>query len=726
MIKSFTSNCDSHHLCECDLTISSIDPVIKPFTIARYEGATKLSLLRMYVKMLTYLTATYSYAQGSVVANVMANEIGAANLLIRVVGARQQNMIAPLFQAFNELPKLVPRVVCDWQFVIMQEFDRWYFNKCFGINIEPYRGAQDDILTVGPPPSLVKLISAQMGWTHYVFGARRGVFAWNSTREFATAFTKYELFSQFQVVNNAQHAGYQRAQRFKNAALENFLKYMLATKHLHGTLKFVYNPLVVFGDLAPYSSSGIRPGGKQKLTVVGDMPIIASNHGSKIEHIAAAIKEHQAWVRYTMDHPDDYRRLPGACVIKIKDERKCNYGKPASKINMDKKREFFIPSMVHYIHSYVLQNERMKLERGGCISVGRSWWHGGAYEFAKYLHYNRTDMTWHEGDYYMHDKHIPAWLLTFYVTQVIPYYDTQNMGLQERNVFVRFVEENVRYMVNKPTLHVGGLWQMITGVLYSGGKETSPAGSWITGICFCIFLESVKSKYPQYRAAIQLAIEKGLIRIVIYGDDHLWCVPRALSHIINETTFAKESDEMFGMKITDIMSHSQFLSTYNKRSGNLVHVGPKFLKRYFIKGERAGDPPVLPYKPTTETLQKLFAPKERHSHVAILSAIGQLWDTQFTNRVAYDCCVWYYNHLRNTTRVPLRTLLLRAKIGLDGAEANKTMNMYIRQLEVSIDLMGAGVPDYDEYRRIFHRYDKSHADFRTVHHRPIDPVIFDD
>jgi len=345
----------------------------------------------------------------------------------------------------------------------------------------------------------------------------------------------------------------------------------------------------------------------------------------------------------------------------------------------------------------------MLLERGNVINVGRVWWYGGALQFAQYMNYDLPGIGWSEGDYYHHDKHINDFLLQAYIAAGAMYYDYDNMSPEDRFLFMRAHAELIFNVVVKPTCHLSSdIWTVIKGTLYSGGPETSPAGTWSTLMMFCFFLAYVMVYNPGVRMLITVSLQKGLIAFAGYGDDHLYCYPLRLESLLKEEKFAEFSLKYFGCIIRDSLSHRHFLTEVTA-SGSMRKPGPKFLKRYFIQGG-PGEVAVLPFKPIEETIGKLLAPKTVSRVDAIISCIGQAWDTMFTNRLAYQLCLKLYReHVLADGRTPdqiLSTLVIDKQVYED----------YVKKLGITTDMM-MKFPQYDYFRRLMHTKDSAKIDF---------------
>jgi len=479
--------------------------------------------------------------------------------------------------------------------------------------------------------------------------------------------------------------------------------------HNFKKVPFGYNPIACVQEMNLMASSGIRPG-ESKSFVDGETSIRISPIGKKIEQLPHAMKTHFKWVRDVRDGGSPY--LPSYCVIKIKAERKCGYARTVDGLMKlpNKKREFNTTNTLNQLHSTWINGPRIKLERGNTMNIGRKWWNGGALEFARYFHYDMQGMRWYEGDYMGHDKHIKDYLLMLYQSTNVCYYDWENMTPQQQHIFLVANAQALFNMVVRPTCHTGNVWRILEGTLYSGGKETSSAGSFITTFTFCVYLCHTMRLYPALSKQIMRALEVGFILIAVYGDDHLWCAPAKLEHVLNEDTFAQISFELFGMIIQDKMAHKVFLSVPDLVSGELRVVGPKFLKRHFISGP---DCPVLPFKQCSETVSKLLAPTSNLPFDTLIRAIGQAWDTMFTNPVSYQMCYFVYRDmLRLDTRTPTQIFAQMLK------ESDNYRDL-CKKLAIDFNVMLKGFPDYNERRLEYHSWDAGKTDFRVTNPQPI-------
>jgi len=332
------------------------------------------------------------------------------------------------------------------------------------------------------------------------------------------------------------------------------------------------------------------------------------------------------------------------------------------------------------------------------------WWNGGAYELARYLRFDAPDMEWNEGDHRRFDKTVIESLLAQYQAANMMYYDLDAMTEMERKIFLWANVQSYETLIMKLTCHIGGEWQLLDAIMPSGAKVTSHGDSWIVCYTFCAYLIEMMRKYPGRATKIRFFIEKGMIRIGIYGDDHLWCCPRVLGDILNEQTFSTFLLDVFHMVIQEPQTHRKFFVEVDQ-VGNIKGTGPKFLKRYFIRGRR-GEPPVLPFKPTMETLSKVLAPKTSSIGDMLLAVIGQAWDTMFTNPVSYGVLSMMYKELLILLDRPVAVVLMESKVTNDKERYDWLMKLGIKEGELD-----KGFPSYERKRREYHAYDQSKCSF---------------
>jgi len=697
-------------MCDADMVVNHPGLELpREARIPRFLDGVRRSREAMFREWVEQTTAQYSLSDGQVLDNLMRNNYAAHEALLDGVRAAVTGNIREPFHV-PQTDKPVPRVNIDCFKHILVALDQMYFRRLLGetpVQRYHYKGPQDDIRVIQErirnPLSLKELCMRRVSLYNYVYGKYYGYDYWCDTKEDYGPYNAQKFYEDFQfetVIRDERHVA---LMQWFPRALQMTNDYVGTTK-LRGTMKFDYPLPRIIAEMNLNSSSGIRPGGTT-VTAYHLAPVIAKPTGLKYIQVIEAAQAHAKWVRKTLS--GDEIPLDNYNVIKLKQERKVKYMGNVENLKKlrIKKREFFIPGLVHVIHSLWLSKDRMLAERGKVVNIGRVWWHGGALQFAQMMNYDVPDMVWWEADYDKYDKHINDWTLQAYVLSGMQYYDMDLMSSEERFLFFRAHAELIFNMNAKVTAHLlSDVWSIVNGVLYSGGPETSPAGSWINVLMFTLFLVHVMDRHPGVAKAIAYAVNMRLINIAVYSDDHLYCAPRRLAKFVNIREFGKFLKSYFGASLRDEMEFTTFLTVPNT-IGGFERLGPKFLKRYFIAGG-PGETLVLPYKPMVDTIERLLAPKSNLSIDAILAAIGQAWDTMFTNPLAYDVCKEYYRlHIKHDSRTPAQIL---ATIDV----RDPAVVGYMKKLNlVPEDFLR--FPDYALGRKHQHEYDPEKINYRV-------------
>lgn len=641
-----------HEMCDGVMTVSHpVSIPIAPYTVPRFKDGIRRHKDVMFAEWTKHVVANYALDDHQIVELVARNEYAETSLLFKSVMSTVQRCVRPPFPIRSDV-RTVARVNIDEFAPQILALDQFYFEMvCPSFDIRPYhyRSPNDDLSQLVehrvksglPVPTLVELCARRLSLYNYAYGRNGGLPYWCSTNESMQALDYQNMYAAFDVNTVDRGAGYERAMHLFASAL-NIAYDMLGTRRYFHTLHFHYNPARIMREINANSSPGIVPTNGDRAVTLGGARMVATTSKIKMIHLGRAVQDHQAWVRSVLRHEESH--FTNYNVIKMKVERRFAYAKSVEDCRaiQHKKREFFIPSLRTIIHNTWVSKDRMMLERGNVINIGRVWWHGGALQYAQCLNYDVPHMTWNEGDYYMHDKHVQDYLLHAYMATTGMYYDMDVMTDDERYLFFCAHDEAIFNMIVKPVAHLApDTWSVVRGVLYSGGPETSSCGSWCTLLMFCCFVVHIMELYPALAPAIRRSLAVRLIFITVYGDDHLYSCPDIFP-MLDEYAFAKFSHEVFGCVIRDIRVHKSFLSVPNLATGGFVFEGPKFLKRYFIQSDNVKLAKVLPYKPIAETISRLIAPKTSRRCDAVLACIGQAWDTMFTNLPAYNLCLRYY------------------------------------------------------------------------------------
>jgi hypothetical protein len=437
--------------------------------------------------------------------------------------------------------------------------------------------------------------------------------------------------------DTTSRVGFSKIRHLVTPALRD-LEAALGTDQYIGKFKLKYSPVNLIEGMKLGTSGGIA-NIDAITTKIGDVTFRICNSGKKIFLMHAAIKEvHHIMVSLANDKAYVFQPYN---VTKLKAEHKYLFEKALASIPeaLNKVREFFIPSLSLTLISELIHKYRMLIERGDLITIGVTPWYGGWYQLAVALNFDNPDIFWADGDVKSLDKHITDWQLYLYLSAGARYYDWQGMNPSQRTFLKRLYLLLQYHVVNKITLQPGTFWRLIRGVMYSGGKETSHGDSWIMALIFFLFIEHIRYTHPSDAPFIKQCLMMRFIAIIIYGDDHVWCCPKSLRHIINVKAFARFLQEFLGMELRDFKEYDSFLSRVSHATGLMTYRGPKFLKRYWIPATDFNIPnsaPVLPYKFYLEPLVRACTVTEEEGVFGyILKLIGQAWDTLGTNDLMY-------------------------------------------------------------------------------------------
>jgi len=239
-----------------------------------------------------------------------------------------------------------------------------------------------------------------------------------------------------------------------------------------------------------------------------------------------------------------------------------------------------------------------------------------------------------------------------YVTQASVYFNFERMTIPNRQLLRAFFRICAERLSIKVTHLFGTIWRVIYGGMPSGAFETSHGDSWIVAFLYFLYIRQVMERHPHRVPQIRQLFKLYRVGIVVYGDDHVLYTHKDVNDIINEPGFARFVADYWKMQIRD-MNKSKFISVPNRHTGMFDQKGIVFLKRYFIERESVFTKdelqqykmsPVLPYRPLSAIILKYSYGKAESKSVVeyIVSAIGMAYDTQGTNKVAYDFCRHMY------------------------------------------------------------------------------------
>lgn len=626
--------------CRCGATLLWPDsPELGSIRIEAQMHGRYLSYKEKLFEMMKQIMRAYTLENGVLqrAHNQVCNDEAIYAAACEFYSTDANRLIAPPFYRSN-MPSFVNPVTNVNLRPIVKRLEVQYFRR-IGLDVRTMPRERDGVKT------LTYLCYRALSWDYICFEDFDGYKAMVNTADNMSVEKVVHLFSEFAGPGISRDKQKQ-LEWWMPQALSMLERALEVDKH-RGIVNFRYHPSMLSSFVSStLSASGIRAG-MDSVDEFSDVKIKHTVSGKKIDQFPYyASRFHTGMQRLYVHGIDDeevQQLLEVYCYIALKQEVKFVW--PASKEACQKLkmkcREFFIPNMIQQFLSKLLMTPRQKLERGDWIRIGQKWNYGGAQEFAKFLNAFSDDMVWHFGDFSKLDKSIKDYLLSFYVSSGQAYFRTDVNGKQFlEHLFVLLCERICVKIVN----HVMGAWSLMLSFMYSGGFETSHGDSWCVLLVWFLYICYSLEKYPQYASDIMSCLFVAIV-IVVYGDDHVWCTPRKLAHVLNETLFAAFVQEFFDMVIRDAVMTDRFFSEVNA-AGEVTTAGVTFLKRYFVLDTSWPDgyPVVFPFKPTHETMLKLFASKDGLDVTYVLQAVGQAYDTLGTNVVAYRLCYEFYEY----------------------------------------------------------------------------------
>lgn len=714
--------------CRCTLVVA-----FKPFgdlqipviRVPKRNGSVLFSFQEQFAEVLKTLLTSYALSDGNLVpitGNFPMNEM-LLKFGFEYYGTETNKLIRPPFEFRNNPRSRVVEAMPNLNQIVF-DLDKYYLLRS-GITLR-----KDDICDVVGVKSLRRLCLEKLSLYHVMFSLYGGYPAVVNTQSNLTHEKIIKLFAEFGDDANGRE-GFTRVRNLMPKAMSMLEDFLDCSRH-YDKVPFRYNA----SELIDYvtratSAAGIRPGRSRVVGALGDMRIREIVDGKKADQFMYYALSFDEFIHDLIDEQlckikdfDHTEKFKTYCVMRLKDEFRYVWPPSAEECQKlaTKCREFFIPNLLQQFLSKMLMTPRQLLERGDVIRIGQKWNFGEAQRFAEYMHAGSTRMCWHTGDINKLDKHIRDWMLTLYIQFGRPYFsydDDLTKNLMDALFLLLSERINVK-IVN----HIGSVWTVIKGMMYSGGYETSHGDSWCMLLGFCLYLSHVIASGHKLSSKVDQCLKAGLIRIAIYGDDHVWCAPRALVEVLNEREYGKFIFEFCGLEVRDAMTLFNFYST-TSLNGEIKEPGVVFLKRYFVLSKIVDDPNyplVYPFKPTHDTMIKLFCNKANLEITYPLQAIGQAYDTLGTNPVSYEMCKRFYLYycrilkmepseivreaINNSDVTTIRRLLTRSGITLEDLEKGFPSRSLLLGLHKIDELKGSNKIEFTDRDSLF-KYDEA-------------------
>jgi hypothetical protein len=489
----------------------------------------------------------------------------------------------------------------------------------------------------------------------------------------------------------------------------DMLYHAMGTRSAFGTQVWDYEEAkeaAVLG-ITKLTASGLRSGPRLTAELPGGLKVVGSATGKKVDQLPYAVKELDK-TRDLLFKDKTYTPPDAAAQISLKDEawNKMGMAYQEAKDLAMKLRPFYIIGVFQYLMAAMCLKFRQIVERGRVIKIGINFWFGGATAFAMSVAFDDPNIIFEDGDFKHLDSTLHMILLMLYVTQASVYFNWKAMTETNRLLLKAFFRICGERLSIKVTHFFSTIWRVVYGGMPSGAYETSHGDSWIVAFLYFLYVKQVMERYPERVTQIRELYRLFRCGIVVYGDDHVLFTHRDVHDIINESGFARFVSEFWGMKIRDI-HRAKFLTVPNRFSGEIDEPGIVFLKRYFVDRSSVftakeikvhSISPVVPYRPLGALIMKLAYGKADEKSLVeyIVSSIGMAYDTQGTNKVAYEFCKHIYLDLSRHVDGRIQDVLkeFMAKMAAEGKDAYVTRLM--RTAAISENDIVRGFPTWEE------------------------------
>lgn len=444
-------------------------------------------------------------------------------------------------------------------------------------------------------------------------------------------------------------------------------------------------------DMYLGAASGLMPTISEMIKIANDEYIKISNRGKKIEFHEQVLMQIYEFIIFGRE-PNVVWVLPPKNEVFFDFTKQLNDAEWMGFLN--KIRLFNIPSAVLIYLERIAGLERHLLERGKQIRIGQKWGHGGSDALAECLGVtpeNCWDETIIEGDFKKFDQSIRMVLLKIYRSQTTIHYDETSPDFPILERIVNFILEVTCYRI---TYLMSQLWVILEGSVASGEFDTSHMDSWITSFVFSGFMMWMLFKTPaEHQEELELYMI-AIIKLVCYGDDHLYQVGQAKwSSMFGGDQWAYYCKTFWNMDVRDLKKTSYCTA---HKHGWITKMGVTFLKYQQVLNEEKseGQPHFLPYRETRDFVVRAVysrEPKIRDAIDVMLSVIGQAYSTYASNSNAYSRLRNFYQQLYEcvTDKSTLKEIMAKR---LHEAQDIRR----IRQMGITPDELVEGFPTWEK------------------------------
>jgi hypothetical protein len=457
-------------------------------------------------------------------------------------------------------------------------------------------------------------------------------------------------------------------------------------------------------DMFLGAASGLMPAESDIIKIAHEEYVKISNRGKKIDFHEQVLLQLYKFIIFGI-RPNVVWVLPPKNEVFFEQMKQW--------INMDwagfvnKLRLFNIPSSIFIYLERMGFLERHLLERGKQIRIGGKWSHGGGDSLAECLGININNCwekgIW-EGDFKKFDQSVRNTLQKIYYSQATIHFDETSADFPILERIIQFIVEIACYRV---TYIMSNIWIVIEGSIASGKLNTSHCDSWITSFVFSGFMMWMLFKTPIEMQEELEAYMIAIIKLVTYGDDHLYRVGISKwSVMFGGDQWAYYCKTYWNMDVRDLKLVS-FCTQHS--NGWITEVGACFLKYVQVINENTnpGQPTFLPYRETRDFVVRAVysrEPKVRDSVDVMLSVIGQAYSTYASNKNAYVRLRNFYVQLYEglTVRTGLKEKM--AERLQDAQDIRR-----IRQMGITPEELIQGFPSY-EHLEAKNTVDKAYLD----------------
>jgi len=296
-----------------------------------------------------------------------------------------------------------------------------------------------------------------------------------------------------------------------------------------------------------------------------------------------------------------------------------------------------------------------------------------------------------EGDGEHFDQTIRELFSNLYLSMQMLHYDPTSEDLP---IFRMVNEFLIKNMINRVTQVIGEVYAVISGGVPSGAFNTSHMDSWIMFLYFCLFCVYTIANAPDDKKEELEAAFMILVRIVVYGDDHLYNKGVGISaEYFSGQRFAAFMKKHFNVVIRDVKDGIPFCS--KTKDGQIVMMGATFLKHQFVRNTDTspGQPNFLPYRESREFIVRAINGRETKSRDQIdvlLSIVGHAYGTYASNRDAYDRLYLIYSEILVSLGDKLHDVPRMMEERMTYEDLKK-----LRQSDITVEQLLEGFPSWD-------------------------------